>query len=61
MSSLRNSNAFVKNIVEIDSLDEDMEKITSKDSPIEEEKSKIDVQGEVQDIKVQPRQSFPKD
>jgi len=29
-------NAFVKNVVEIDSLGEDMEKITLKDSPIEE-------------------------
>ena len=28
------SNTFVKNIVEIDSLDEDMEKLTLKDSPI---------------------------
>jgi len=39
------SNAFVKNIVEIDSLSEDIEKITLKDSPIEEEKLKIDEQG----------------
>ena len=36
------SNAFVKNIVEIDSLDEDMERITLKDSPIKEEKLKVD-------------------
>ena len=41
------SNAFVKNVVEIDSLGEDMKKTTLKDLPIEEEKSKIDEQGEV--------------
>ena len=34
------SNDFVKNVIEIDSLCEDMEKITLKDSPIEEEKPK---------------------
>ena len=36
------SNIFVKNIVEIDYLGKYMEKITLKDSPIEEEKPKID-------------------
>ena len=36
------SNAFVKNVVEINSLGEDMEKITLKDSPISEDKSKLD-------------------
>ena len=48
------SNACVKNVVEIDFLGEDMEKTTLKDSPIEEEKSKIDVQGEVQEVEVEP-------
>jgi len=37
------SNAFVKNVIDIDSLGKDMEKITLKDSSIEEEKLKIDV------------------
>jgi len=50
------SNTFVKNVVEIDSLGEDMEKITLKDSPIEEEKLKIDEQGEVQEVEVEPTQ-----
>ena len=45
------SNAFLKNVVEIDSLDEDMERITLKDSPIEEEKPKINEQDEVQGLK----------
>ena len=44
------SNAFVKNVVEIDSLGEDMEKITLKDSPIEENKPKIDEQDEAQEV-----------
>ena len=34
------SNTFMKNVVEIDSLGEDMEKITLKDSPIEKRKVK---------------------
>ena len=34
------SNAFVKNVVEIDSLGEDMEKISLKDSPIQEDKQR---------------------
>ena len=38
-----------------------MEKITLKDSPIEKEKSKIDEQGEVQEVKVEPTQPLPKD
>jgi len=45
------SNIFVKNVVEIDFLGEDMEKIALNDSPIEEENSKIDVQGEVKRLK----------
>ena len=58
---LEESNAFVKNVVEINSLGEDMEKITLKDLPIEEEKSKIDAQGKVQEVKVEPIQPLPKD
>ena len=50
----------MKNVVEIDSLDEDMESITLKDSPIEEEKLKIDKQGEVQEVEVEPTQPLPK-
>ena len=41
----------MKNIVEIDSLGEDMKKITLKVSPIKKEKSKIDEQGEVKRLK----------
>ena len=51
----------MKNVVEIDSLSEDMEKITLKDSPIEEKKPKIDIQGEVQEVEVEPTQPLPKD
>jgi len=51
----------VKNIVEIDSLGEDMEKITLKDSAIEVEKSKIDVEGEVQEVEEEPTQPLPWD
>ena len=55
------SDAFVKNLVEIDSLGENMEKITLKDLPIEKEKPKIDVQGEVQEVEVEQTQPLPKD
>ena len=41
------SNIFVMIVVEIDSLVEDMEKIILKDSPVQEDKSKLDEQGEV--------------
>ena len=51
------SNVFVKNVVEIDSLGEDMEKISLKDSPIQEDKQKPN--GEVQKDEVEP--SLPKD
>ena len=54
-------NVFVKNVVEIDFLGEDMEKITLKFSPIEEEKSKIDVRDEVQQVEVEPTQPLPND
>ena len=55
------SNIFVKNIVEIDSLGEDMKRITLKDSPLQEEKPKINAQGEVQEVEVEPTQPLPKD
>ena len=38
----KKSNAFIKNVVEIDSLGEDVEKVTWKDSPIQEDKPKLD-------------------
>ena len=51
----------MKNIIEIDYLGEDMEKKTLKDSPIEEGKPKVDEQGEVQEVKVEPTQPLSKD
>ena len=48
------SNAFVKNVVEIDSLGEDMEKTSLKDSPLQEDKPKDDEQGEVQNVEMEP-------
>ena len=51
----------MKNVVEIDSLGEDMKKITLKNSLIEEEKLKTDIQGEVQEVEVEPSQPLPKD
>ena len=42
----KESNAFAKNVIEIDSLGEDMEKISLKDSPIQEDKQEPN--GEVQ-------------
>ena len=53
------SNAFVKNVVEIDSLGEDMEKISLKDSPIKEDKQEPN--GEVQKDEVENSQPLPKD
>jgi len=47
------SNAFVKNVVEIDFLGEDMEKISLKDSPMQDDKPKDDEYGEVQDVEVE--------
>ena len=38
-----------------------MEKITLKDSPIEEEKSKIDERDEIQEVEMEPTQPLPKD
>ena len=65
------SNMFVKNVVEIDSLHEGMEKVTLEDSPIIEDKPKDDegneakekeAQGnEIQGIEVEPTQQLPKD
>ena len=52
---------FFENVIEIDSLSEDMERITLKDSPIQEDKLKIDVQSEVQEVEVEPPQPLPKD
>jgi len=40
------SNTFVKNVVEIDFLDENMEKIFLKDSPMKEDKTKNGEHGE---------------
>ena len=54
------SNTFVKNIVEIDFLGEDIKKISLKDSPIQEDKLK-DEHGEVEDIEVEPTQPLLKD
>ena len=53
------SNAFIKNVVEIDSLGEDMEKISLKDSPIQDDKKEHF--GEVQKDEVEQSQPFPKD
>jgi len=38
-----------------------MEKITSKDSLIQEDMSKLDKQGEVQEVEVAPTKPLPKD
>ena len=56
------SNALVKNFIEIDSLGKDMEKISLKDSPMQEEdKPKDDEHGEVQEVEVEPIQPLSKD
>ena len=49
------SNSLVKNIVEIDSLGEDFEKVSMKDLPTqdEEEKRKDDTNREVQNVEVE--------
>ena len=57
-------NPLVKNVVncQIDSLGEDMEKMSMKDSPEQEEKSREDPNREVQEVQeVQPTQPLPKD
>ena len=53
------SNMFVENVVEKDSLGEDMEKMTLKDTPIQDDKPKVDVQSE--EVEVEPPQPLPKD
>ena len=53
------SDAFVKNVIEIDTLGEDMEKISLEDSPTQEDKQKLN--GEVQEDEVEPSQLLPKD
>jgi len=56
------SNALVKNIIEIDFLGEDMEKITLKVSPLQENKKpKDDEHGEAQNVKVEQIQPLLKD
>ena len=55
------SNVFVKNVVEINFLGEDMEKVTLKDSPIQEDKPKLDEQDEVQEVEVALIQPLLKD
>ena len=64
----KESKVFVKNVIEIDSLHEDMEKVTLKDSPTIEDMPKDDEGNEVQDNEVQgnenqvePTQQLPKD
>ena len=39
--TIEESGAFVKNVVEIDSLGENMEKVTLKNSPTQEDKPKL--------------------
>jgi len=57
------SNSLVKNIVEINSLGENCEKISMKDLPAQEEddKKKDDTYGEDYNIKVEPTQPLSKD
>jgi len=50
----------VKSIVEIDSLGEDIEKISLKDSPMQEDKPNDNEHGEVKED-VEPTQPLPKD
>ena len=40
---------------------EDMEKVSLKDSPIQEDKPKLDKQGEVQEVEVAPTLPLSKD
>jgi len=54
----KKSDVFVKNVVEINFLSEDREKITLKDSPIQE-KPKDDQDGE--EVEVEPTQPLLKD
>ena len=55
------SNVLVKNVVEIDSLDENMEKISLKNSPLQEDiNPKDDEHGEAQNIEVKLTRPLPK-
>ena len=51
----------MKNIVEIDFLSDDMEKISLKNSPMQEEKPNDEEHGEVQDVEVEPSPTLPED
>ena len=53
----------MKNVVEIDFFDEDMEMISLKDSPAQEKEDKPedDANGEVQDVEMEPTQLLLKD
>ena len=53
------SDAFVKIVVEINTLGEDMEKVSLEDSPTQEDKQKLN--DEVQENEVKPSQPLPKD
>ena len=53
------SNAFFKNVVEIDTLGEDMEKVSLEDSPTQEDMQKLN--GEVQEAEVELFQPLLKD
>ena len=53
------SEAFIKNVVEIDTLREDMEKVSLEDSPTQEDKQKLN--SEVQEDEVEPSQPLSKD
>ena len=59
--TIEESNISIKNVEEIDSLGEDMEKVTLKDSPIQEDKPKLNKQGEVQAVEVAPTLPLLKD
>ena len=57
------SNSLIKNVVEVDFLGEDFEKVSMNDSSAqdEEEKPKDDTNNEVQDVGVEPTQPLSKD
>ena len=52
---------FLENVVEIDSLNEDMEKISLKDSPTLQDMPKGVEEIEVQEVEVETTQPLPKD
>ena len=51
----------MKSIVEIDSLGEDIEKISLNNLLMQKDKPKNDEHGEVQDVEVEPTQPLSKD